>query len=101
CAMPTRSRPASTSGMASDWIGVGVWYCSSLRARRIGSARPKSLKDVKIQQVLLRRDTPAGWRARVAGSLWTPRLVWAVNVMEELVRAETLKVSCRRLRAAR
>jgi hypothetical protein len=28
CAMPTRSRPARTSGMASDWIGVGVVYCS-------------------------------------------------------------------------
>ena len=47
CAMPTRSRPARTSGMASVWIGVGVEYCSSARARMIGSARPKSLNEVK------------------------------------------------------
>ena len=47
CAMPMTSRPCSTSGMVWAWIGVGVTYFSSARARRIGSARPKSLNEVK------------------------------------------------------
>ena len=45
CAMPMTSRLASSSGMVWAWIGVGVTYFSSVRARRIGSARPKSLKE--------------------------------------------------------
>src|SRR5665213_1895859 len=47
CAMPITSRPCSTSGMVWAWIGVGVRYFSAARARRIGSARPKSLNEVK------------------------------------------------------
>ena len=36
-AMPQRSRPPRTSGMARDWIGVGAVYPSAARARRIGA----------------------------------------------------------------
>src|ERR1700759_3079122 len=43
-AMPQRSRPPRTFGMAWDWIGVGVVYPSAARARRIGLARPNSEK---------------------------------------------------------
>ena len=46
-AMPIRSRPAMTAGIACAWIGVGVECCSRTRAARIGWLRPKSEKEVK------------------------------------------------------
>lgn len=39
-ALPIRSWPARISGMAEDWIGVGVVKESFDRARRVGRERP-------------------------------------------------------------
>ena len=48
CAMPSRSRPASTCGMAPAWMGVGVSYPSAVSAWRIGAGRPRSENVVKV-----------------------------------------------------
>src|SRR3954467_9500535 len=63
CAMPMTSRLASSSGMVWAWIGVGVTYFSSERARRIGSARPKSLKEFNSKSFYVRPARLAGLRA--------------------------------------
>ena len=38
-ALPIRSWPAMISGIAEDWIGVGVLKFSFERARRVGRER--------------------------------------------------------------
>ncbi|MEA2978524.1 MAG: hypothetical protein QOF09_347, partial [Alphaproteobacteria bacterium] len=62
-AMPMTSRLASSNGMVWAWIGVGVTYFSSERARRIGSARPKSLKEFNSKSFYVRPDRLARMRA--------------------------------------
>jgi hypothetical protein len=47
CAMPYRSRPQRTGGMAWRWIGVGPEYPSAVRALRMGAESSKSEKLVK------------------------------------------------------
>ena len=95
CAMPTTSRAASTCGMVWAWIGVGVAYCSSMSARVMGSLRPRSRKEVKVESFVwrnglappmfglirhwhfwMRKSAQAdcgGEQPRVAGKLDTPR----------------------------
>src|ERR1043165_8184818 len=58
-------------------MGVGVEYCSSASERVIGSARPKSLKEVKIEVLCGEaRAKPRTCR----GVLETSRLIWVVSV---------------------
>jgi hypothetical protein len=67
--------------MASVWMGVGVEYCSSVSARVIGAARPKSLNEVKMR--VLCGEGRAKSRTH-RGVLETPRLIWAANVKGNL-----------------
>src|SRR3954468_20281907 len=46
CAHRSRSRPASTCGIAWVWMGVGCWYFSSASARSSAGARPRAAKEV-------------------------------------------------------
>src|ERR1700704_2056391 len=61
--MPMTSRLASSSGMVWAWMGVGVTYFSSVSARRIGSASPKSLKEFNSKSFYMRPDRIAWVRA--------------------------------------
>src|SRR3954463_2945602 len=63
--MPTTSRPWAAMGTVCAWIGVGVTYFSSARARRIGSARPKSLKEFNSKSFYVRPAPLAAMQADV------------------------------------
>ena len=71
------SQRVALTRTSSVWIGVGVEYCSSVSARVIAAARPKSLNEVKIR--ILCGEARAKSRTH-RGVLETPRLIWAANV---------------------
>jgi hypothetical protein len=47
CAMPHKSRPLRTGGIAWHWIGVGSKYPAAVRALRMGAESPRSEKSTK------------------------------------------------------
>src|SRR5581483_2622064 len=54
-------------------MGVGVWYFSSARARRIGSARPNSLNEVKESLSYAAKPPAAECRRHIRGFQDIPR----------------------------
>ena len=64
--------------MVWAWIGVGVTYFSSARARRIGSARPKSLKEVKRSLSYTAKRPPRLCEAAESRGLRTSRVARVV-----------------------
>ena len=78
---------ASTSGMVWAWIGVGVTYFSSARARRIGSARPKSLNEVKESLSYAAKRPRCRCSRRIRGVPKTSRVDRAVDYIGETEEA--------------
>src|SRR5262249_1037213 len=77
-------------GVGLDRGGGGVLFLGEGALDRLCEA--EFVERRQNTRVLLWRDTPGrNGAAGVAGSLWTPRLVWAVNVIWDLWRAETVK----------
>ena len=76
--MPITSRPDRAIGMVWVWIGVGVTYFSSASARVMGSARPKSLKEVNVELSVARIGIVAAQGVstiRARGGVRHPRVI--------------------------
>src|SRR6185437_5678607 len=86
CAMPMTSRLCIASGMVWAWIGVGVRYFSSARARTIGSTRPKSLNEVKESLFYMASRPARSCEQRNRGVLKTSRVARVVGLLEERKR---------------
>ena len=72
--------------MVWAWIGVGVSYFSSVSARRIGSARPKSLNEVKEALFYMANQPPRSCEQRNRGVLKTSRVARVVGSLEKRKR---------------
>ena len=105
-----------TVGIVCAWIGVGVWYFSSARARKRDSLSSKAVKElsslqfVSVVKILLSicgmQNSPArdahqptcGWER-------TSRAIWAVskqkNMKRARIRSEPKKRSTGSVHAAR
>ncbi|HJY47907.1 MAG TPA: hypothetical protein VJ349_04560 [Stellaceae bacterium] len=71
--MPITSRPDMTVGMVCAWIGVGVWYFSSARARKRDSLSSKAVKTVKFAVCVIGQDIAFYlWDAKPAGARCAP-----------------------------
>ena len=105
--MPITSRPAITSGIVCVWIGVGVRYFSSARARVIKSSSLKSSKAVKLVNsiaFIVAGCAAALPAAEAPGPLLrakaTSRAIWAVNGFKKKRAGSRLAVSVRAARAS-
>src|SRR6185437_3575274 len=86
CAMPMTSRPWRAIGMVWSWIGVGVTYFSSVRARRIGSARPNSLNEVNESLSYMANQPCCFTAGGIAGFFKTSRVARVVGYQEKRKR---------------
>jgi hypothetical protein len=79
-----------TVGIVCAWIGVGVWYFSSARARKRDSLSSKAVKElsslqfvsvVKILLSICKMQNPPAREARQPTCGWdrTSRAIWAVS----------------------
>src|SRR5512141_3097254 len=99
CAMPMTSRPCMARGMVWAWIGVGVTYFSSARARRIGSTRPKSLNEVKESLFYMANRPPRSCEQRNRGVLKTSRVARVVGLLENRKRRGEIRFNELRARS--